>query len=99
MSVVDSSASRLERESKKMKNVPRIVIQLGSAVVASALLCSSLSAMTSFDFQVVELAGVPLLSATVVSSLRSLCCSRKALGLNNTRSLSIRAQSNRLRML
>jgi hypothetical protein len=54
-----------------MKNIRRIVIQLGSAVVVSAFLSSSLSAMTPFDFQIVELAGVPLLSEPVYLAIRT----------------------------
>jgi hypothetical protein len=54
-----------------MKNISRIVIRLGSAVVTSAFLCSSLSAMTTIDFQVVELFGVPQFDHPVYVAIRT----------------------------
>jgi len=54
-----------------MKNIGRIIIRLGIAVVTSALLCSSLSAMTTIDFQVVDLRGVPRFRDPVYLAMRT----------------------------
>jgi hypothetical protein len=54
-----------------MKNSGRIVIRLGTAVVTSAFLFSSLSAMTTIDFQVVDLRGVPQFREPVYLAIRT----------------------------
>jgi hypothetical protein len=54
-----------------MKNIGRIVIRLGVAVVASGSLCSSLAAMPTVDFQVVSLRGVPQFREPVYLAIRT----------------------------
>jgi hypothetical protein len=54
-----------------MKNIGRTVIRLGIAVVSGAFLCSSLSAMTTVDYQVVDLRGVPRFRDPVYLAIRT----------------------------
>jgi PrcB C-terminal len=54
-----------------MKSIGRIVIRLGIAVVTSVLICSPLSAMTTIDFQVVDLRGVPRFRDPVYLAIRT----------------------------
>jgi hypothetical protein len=54
-----------------MKSIGRIVIRLGIAIVTSVLICSPLPAMTTIDFQVVDLRGVPRFRDPVYLAIRT----------------------------